>query len=99
MLDADLVEIYGVATKNWSNAVKRNAEQFPPGFVFLLAPQEVTNLRFQSGTSSCVYSGQFYLSFALTKQGTIMAANVQTGIQGGLTRPPQNVIMEYNMCG
>ena len=64
MLDSDLAKLYGVETKVLNQAVKRNAERFPPEFSFqltakdanLLRSQPVTlinenSLRFQSGTS------------------------------------------------
>ena len=51
MIDSDLAELYGVATKNLNKAVRRNADRFPPDFMFQLSDQEVTNLRFQIGTS------------------------------------------------
>ena len=34
MLDADLAVLYGVPTKALNQAVKRNAERFPPAFTF-----------------------------------------------------------------
>ena len=52
MFDSDLAELYGVATKNLNKAVRRNAGRFPPDFMFQLTVQEVTNLRFQIGTSN-----------------------------------------------
>ncbi len=40
MLDADLAELYGVGTKVFNQAVKRNAERFPEDFMFQLTPPE-----------------------------------------------------------
>lgn len=37
ILDADLARIYGVATKVLNQAVKRNADRFPPDFLFTLS--------------------------------------------------------------
>jgi hypothetical protein len=51
MLDADLAELYGVTTKAFNRAVKRNIERFPEDFMFPLTIQEVANLRCQIGTS------------------------------------------------
>ncbi len=45
MLDADLAKIYGVTTKRFNEAVKRNAGRFPGDFMFQLTRQEVANLR------------------------------------------------------
>jgi hypothetical protein len=36
MLDADLAALYGVATRVLVQAVKRNADRFPPDFMFQL---------------------------------------------------------------
>lgn len=52
MLDFDLAEMYEIETKNLNKAVKRNIERFPEDFMFQLTTQELTNLRFQIGTSS-----------------------------------------------
>ena len=40
ILNADLVAIYGVPTKALNQAVKRNAEKFPAGFMFRLNKTE-----------------------------------------------------------
>lgn len=50
ILDADLARIYGVETKAFNRAVKRNADRFPPDFVFQFSRKEFDSLRFQSGT-------------------------------------------------
>ena len=49
ILDADLARIYGVETKAFNRAVKRNADRFPPDFVFQLSRKEFDSLRCQSG--------------------------------------------------
>jgi hypothetical protein len=36
ILDADLAGLYGVLTKVFNQAVKRNAERFPEDFIFQL---------------------------------------------------------------
>ena len=38
MLDRDLAELYGVATKVLNQAVKRNLNRFPEDFIFQLTP-------------------------------------------------------------
>jgi hypothetical protein len=40
ILDVDLAELYGVATKRLNEQVKRNAGRFPPDFAFLLTDLE-----------------------------------------------------------
>ena len=52
ILDADLAELYGVPTKAFNQAVKRNADRFPPDFLFQLTAPEWSNLRSQIVTSS-----------------------------------------------
>ena len=52
ILDADLAELYGVPTKVFNQAVKRNFDRFPADFTFQLTAAEVANLRSQFVTSS-----------------------------------------------
>ena len=52
LLDADLAEIYGVPTKVFNQAVKRNAKRFPEDFRFQLTAEEWENLKSQIVTSS-----------------------------------------------
>jgi ORF6N domain len=52
ILDADLAELYGVPTKVFNQAVKRNFDRFPADFSFQLTAAEVANLRSQFVTSS-----------------------------------------------
>jgi phage regulator Rha-like protein len=77
ILDADLARIYGVEIKAFNRAVKRNADRFPPDFVFQLSRKEFDFLRCQSGTLK-TGRGQHrkYLPYAFTEHGAIMAANV-----------------------
>jgi hypothetical protein len=67
MLDADLAELYGVATKVLVEAVKRNADRFPLDFMFQLTLEEFANLRSQIVTSS--WGGRRYPPYAFTEQG------------------------------
>lgn len=52
ILDADLARLYGVTTKAFNQAVKRNADRFPEDFAFQLTIQEVAKLRSQAAASS-----------------------------------------------
>ena len=75
ILDADLAQLYGVSTKAFNQAVKRNRDRFPDDFTFRLTKEEkgevVTNcdhlqrLRFSP-----------VLPVAFTEHGAIMAATV-----------------------
>ena len=51
ILDADLAELYGVPTKVFNQAVKRNADRFPEDFIFQLTAHEWSNLKSQIATS------------------------------------------------
>jgi hypothetical protein len=50
ILDADLAELYGAATKALNQAVKRNADRFPGDFVFQLTSAELKTLKSQNVT-------------------------------------------------
>lgn len=75
MIDADLARIYGVSTKVFNQAVRRNKHRFPDDFVFQLTQQEASSLRSQSVTSKG-RGGRRYFPYAFTEHGAIMAANI-----------------------
>lgn len=67
MLDCDLAELYGVETKVFNQAVKRNEARFPSRFRFQLTADEYELLRSQTVTSKargpqisslCVYGAR-----------------------------------------
>jgi len=79
LLDADLAELYGVATKRFNEQVRRNLERFPPDFMFQLTDDEASALRSQIATSNDPHSGRGgrrYLPYAFTEHGAIMAATI-----------------------
>jgi hypothetical protein len=76
ILDADLAELYGVATKRLNEQVRRNIDRFPDDFVFQLNRNELDNLRSQFATPSSGYGGRRYAPYAFTEHGAIMAATV-----------------------
>ena len=47
MLDSDLAELYGVETKAFNQAVKRNLHRFPEDFMFQPDINELAELRSQ----------------------------------------------------
>jgi hypothetical protein len=47
MLDRDLAQIYGVPTKVFNQAVKRNPARFPEDFMFRLTKEEAEAGEFQ----------------------------------------------------
>lgn len=90
MLDADLAALYGVSTKAFNQAIKRNADRFPADFRFQLTSEEQESLRSQIVTlaaapdanrSQIVTGSQKhrdprYLPWAFTEHGAIMAATI-----------------------
>jgi hypothetical protein len=92
MLDRDLAKIYGVPTKAFNQAVKRNQVRFPKDFMFQLTREEAKALqasRSQNVTSiqrkdllrsqfvtSNQRGGPRYLPYAFTEYAALMAANV-----------------------
>ena len=50
MLDRDLVELYGIETKQLKRAAKRNPDRLPSDFMFELTLEEYDVLRSQIGT-------------------------------------------------
>ncbi|MGZ3900657.1 MAG: ORF6N domain-containing protein, partial [Bacteroidia bacterium] len=74
MLDRDLAELYGVETKTFNQAVKRNLKRFPPDFMFELSEKEWQDLRSQIVTSS--WGGTRYAPNAFTEQGVAMLASI-----------------------
>src|SRR3974377_1863242 len=75
VLDSDLAAIYGVQTKAFNRAVRRNIPRFPQDFLFKLTPGELASLRFQIGTPRS-HGGRRYLPWVFTEHGAIMAATV-----------------------
>ena len=45
ILDCDVADLYGVATKEVNQAVRNNPEKFPEGYIFGLDNQEINSLR------------------------------------------------------
>ena len=75
MLDSHLAELYGVATKVLSQAVKRNLTRFPADFMFRLTDQELAILKSQIVTSS--WGGARRAApYAFTEQGVAMLSSV-----------------------
>ncbi len=76
MLDRDLAELYGVATRVLNQAVKRNLERFPKDFMFQLTKEETQFLRSQFVISNQSRGGRRYLPYAFTEHGAVMLASV-----------------------
>ena len=77
MLDSDLAELYGVATKVLLQAVKRNLNRFPEDFMFILKYQDVAALRSQIVTlKKGRGEHRKYLPYVFTEQGVAMLSSV-----------------------
>ncbi len=76
ILDSDLARIYGVATKQVNQAVRRNGERFPSEFCFQLTRQEVACLKSQIVTSKPGRGGVRKRPWVFTEHGALMAATV-----------------------
>lgn len=78
MLDADLAELYGVATEVLIQAVKRNIGHFLADFMFQLDSDEFSPLRSQFVTSKqeSQRGGRRYRPYAFTEQGVAMLSSV-----------------------
>ena len=75
LIDADLAEFYGVATKRLNEQVKRNRRRFPEDSVFRLTAREKTEV-----VANCDHLTKLKYSKGLpnafTEHGALMAASV-----------------------
>ena len=89
MLDEDLALLYGVETKVFNQAVKRNRDRFPEEFMFQINNDELSHLKSQIGFSkkdslrsqnvtlnSARGKHRKYLPYAFTEQGVAMLSAV-----------------------
>jgi hypothetical protein len=78
MLDSDLAKLYEIDTKMLNRAVKRNADRFPQDFMFHLTANELSNLKYQIGTSSLEkqHGGRRTPPYAFTEHGILMLSSV-----------------------
>lgn len=74
MMDSELAEMYGVATKVLNQAVKRSIDRFPDDFMFQLNVEEWEILKSQIVTSS--WGGRRTPPFMFTEQGVAMLSSV-----------------------
>ena len=75
IIDSDLAEAYGVTTKALNQAIRRNADRFPPDFMFRLTKKEK-----QEVVTNCDHLHNLKFSpvnpCAFTEHGAIMVASV-----------------------
>ena len=75
LLDRDVAELYGVETRVVNQAVKRNAERFPEGYILELTAEECSRsqILILNGKRG---SNLKYLPHAFTERGLYMLATV-----------------------
>ena len=75
ILDTDLAELYGVSTKVFNQAIKRNKKRFPSDFIFRLTKDEKREV-----VTNCDHLARLRFSpvhpRAFTEHGALMAANM-----------------------
>ena len=80
IVDAQLAALYGVETKRFNEAVKRNMARFPAEFMFTLTAEEWAALKSQIATLDANSGGRGrhrkYLPYVFTEHGALMAATV-----------------------
>jgi ORF6N domain len=81
MLDSDLAELYGVATRRLNEQVRRNITRFPADFMFQLTAEEAT-LRSQFATSKKGRGGRRYAPLVFTEHGVAMLSSVLNRARG-----------------
>lgn len=77
MIDVHLAELYGVETKVFNQAVKRNSVRFPEDFRFKINEEEFKELnRSQIVTGSQKHRDPRFLPYAFTEHGVAMLSAV-----------------------
>jgi hypothetical protein len=89
VLDVDLARLYGVATKRFNEAFKRNRRRFPEEFAFQMTAGEFAHLRSQAidsakdsanrsqiATGSQKHRDPRARPWVFTEHGALMAANI-----------------------
>jgi len=75
LLDRDVAALYGVETKALNQAVKRNAEKFPGGYILKMTEEECSrsqNVTLNKGRGMNLK----YLPYAFTERGLYMLATI-----------------------
>lgn len=81
LIDSDLANLYGIATKVLVQATNRNLDRFPADFMFRLTADEWRALRSQIVTSKEPRGGRRYAPYAFTEQGVAMLSSVLNSAQ------------------
>ena len=78
LLDSQVAEFYGVKTREINQAIKRNQDKFPTGYILNLSPEEWGGLKSQNVTSknTLAKGGKVKLPKAFTEKGLYMLATI-----------------------
>ena len=78
LLDRDVADLYGVEVKRINEAVRRNPDKFPSGYLLSLDNEELSSLRSQIATLETIGKGQYtkYTPKAFTEKGLYMLATI-----------------------
>ncbi len=76
MLDRDLAELYEVENRTLNQAVKRNSDRFPDGFMFQLTKEEFEKWKSQIVISNGDTMGLRKMPYAFTEEGVYMLATI-----------------------
>jgi len=78
LIDRDVAELYGVETREVSQAVKNNPDKFPDGYILKLDPEELDSLRSKNLILKSGGRGQHskYPPTAFTEKGLYMLATI-----------------------
>ena len=76
LLDRDVAELYGVETKEVNQAVSRNTEKFPDGYVITLSSSEKSFVVTNCDRNSNALKMSRVLPTAFTEKGLYMLATI-----------------------
>ena len=79
ILDRDIAQVYGVATRDINKAVKNNKDKFPQGYILEVTPEEFESLRWKNSTAK--FSKTRTLPKAFTEKGLYMLATILKSAQ------------------
>ncbi len=74
IIDSDIAQLYGVETKRINEAVSRNTDKFPQGYLIELTHEEWEPLKSKFATS--IKGGKTKLPTAFTEKGLYMLATI-----------------------
>ena len=78
LLDRDVADLYGVATKHINQAVKNNPDKFPDGYVLELSDEEMSQVKNFDLSSRSHYNAKVFTEKGLYMLATILKGPVAT---------------------